>query len=214
MNFPSEEILEYIEKLSPKEPELLNKLDRETNLNVPMPTMLTGHVQGRFLSFMSKMLRPGRILEVGTYTGYSAICFAEGLANGGSIHTIDYNEELEEIALRYFKEAGLEDVIKRFQGDAMEIIPGLEGKYELIFLDADKENYPNYLPMLKEKLAENGLLMIDNTLWSGKVLDPAQVGDKETKGIQKLNKMVAEDPELESFLLPMRDGITLVRIAQ
>ena len=211
MNFPSEEILEYIEKLSPEEPDLLKKLDRETNLNVLMPTMLTGHVQGRFLAFMSRLLRPARILEVGTYTGYSAICFAEGLKEGGVIHTIDINDELEEIALRYFKEAGLQDIIKRIQGDAMEVIPKLEGKYDLIFLDADKENYPNYLPMLKERLSENGLLMIDNTLWSGKVLEPAHSGDRETLGIQKLNKMVADDPDLESFLLPMRDGVTLIR---
>ena len=210
MNFPSEEIFEYIEQLTPEEPEILKKLDRETNLNVLMPNMLTGHVQGRFLAFMSRILRPKRILEVGTYTGYSAICFAEGLKEGGVIHTIDINDELEEIALRYFKEAGLQDIIKRIQGDALEIIPTLEGKYDLIFLDADKENYPNYLPMLKKRLAPDGLLMIDNTLWSGKVLDPAHSGDKETQGIQKLNKMVAEDPELESFLLPLSDGITLV----
>ena len=196
MNFPSDEILEYIEKHSPEEPEILKKLDRETNLNVPYPTMLTGHLQGRFLAFISRLLRPERILEVGTYTGYSAICFAEGLKEGGVIHTIDINDELEEIALRYFKEAGLQDIIKRIQGDAMEVIPKLEGKYDLIFLDADKENYPYYLPMLKQRLSENGLLMIDNTLWSGKVLDPAHSGDRETQGIQKLNRMVADDPDL------------------
>jgi predicted O-methyltransferase YrrM len=211
MNFPSEEILEYIKRLSPEEPELLKKLDRETNLNVIMPTMLTGHVQGRFLSFMSRMIRPSRVLEVGTYTGYSAICFAEGLAEGGVIHTLDINEELEEIALRYFKEAGLQDIIHRMQGNALEIIPALDGKYDLIFLDADKENYPNYLPMLKEKLSANGLLMVDNTLWSGKVLDPSHTGDKETQGIQKLNELVSKDPDLESFLLPLRDGVTLIR---
>ncbi len=211
MNFMNEDILAYLEDHTPAASELLNRLERETNLTVPYPNMLTGHVQGRFLAFMSKLLRPKRILEVGTYTGYSAICFAEGLAEGGVIHTLDKNPELEDIAIRYFQEAGLEEKIIRHQGDAMSLIPELEGTFDLIFLDADKENYPHYLGMLKDKLKPGGLLMIDNTLWSGKVLQKAHSGDQETQGIQKLNDMVKEDPELESFLLPLRDGITLVR---
>jgi len=214
MNFLSEDIIAYLEDHTEPEPELLNKLNRETNLTVPFPNMLTGHVQGRFLSFISKLLRPRNILEVGTYTGYSAICFAEGMAEGGKIHTIDKNPELEDIAMRYFKEAGLEKSIMPYQGDALEIIPELEGTFDLIFLDADKENYPNYLGLLKDKLSLNGLMMIDNTLWNGKVLKKAHSGDQETQGIQKLNKLVVEDPELDSFMLPLRDGITLVRSKQ
>jgi len=211
MSFLNEDILAYLEEHTLPEPELLKKLDRETNLTVPYPNMLTGHVQGRFLSFISKILRPKNILEIGTYTGYSAICFAEGLARGGHIHTIDNNPEVEDIANRYFREAGLEDVITRYHGDALEIIPELKGTFDLIFLDADKENYPNYLGILKEKLDQNGLMMIDNTLWSGKVLHKPYSGDSETQGIILFNKMVKEDPDLDSFLLPLRDGITLIR---
>jgi caffeoyl-CoA O-methyltransferase len=211
MEFLNEDILAYLEEHCPEEPELLKKLDRETNLTVPYPNMLTGHMQGRFLSFISKLLRPKKILEIGTYTGYSAICFAEGLAGDGHIHTIDNNPEVEDIAIRYFHEAGLKDTITRHEGNAMEIIAEMEGTFDLIFLDADKENYPNYYPLLKEKLSKSGLLMVDNTLWNGKVLKPAHSGDQETKGIQKFNKMVKEDPEVDSFMLPLRDGITMIR---
>lgn len=211
MSFLPEEFNEYIEGFLSAEPGILKKLDRETNLKVPYPNMLTGHVQGRFLAFMSRMLQPARILEVGTYTGYSAICLAEGLAEGGELITIDKNPEIAEIALRYFKESKLENTITRIEGNALEIIPALEGLFDLIFLDADKENYPEYLDIVMEKLSPHGLLMIDNTLWGGKVLHPAHPGDSETQGIQKLNKMLSEDPKLESYLLPLRDGITLVR---
>ena len=211
MSFMNEDILAYLEEHTPPEPELLKKLDRETNLRVPFPNMLTGHVQGRFLSLISKILRPKNILEIGTYTGYSAICFAEGLARGGHIHTIDNNPQVEDIAKRYFREAGLQNIITCHQGDALTVIPELQGTFDLIFLDADKENYPNYLGILKEKLGQNGLMMIDNTLWSGKVLYKPHSGDHETQGIQKFNKMVSEDPDLDSFLLPLRDGITLIR---
>ncbi|MEE4257561.1 MAG: O-methyltransferase [Bacteroidales bacterium] len=211
MSFLPEEFNEYIEGLLPPEAETLHKLDRETNLNVPYPNMLTGHVQGRFLAFMSRLLRPKRILEIGTYTGYSAICLAEGLAEKGELITIDKNPEVAGIAVRYFEQAGLGNVITRIEGDALEIIPSLEGTFDLVFLDADKENYPEYLDIVLEKLSPGGLIMIDNTLWGGKVLRPAHSGDRETEGIQKLNKMLSEDPKLESFLLPLRDGITLVR---
>jgi len=211
MNFLSEEIIAYLERMNPEEPELLRKLDRETNLKVPYPNMLTGHLQGRFLAFISKMIRPESILELGTYTGYGSICLAEGLAPNGHIHTIDKNPEVEEIASRYFREAGLEDRITRHQGDAMKIIPAMQENFDLIFLDADKENYPAYLELLKGKLQPNGLLLADNTLWNGKVLHEAHSGDHETKALQEFNQMVAEDPELDSFLLPLRDGITMIR---
>lgn len=213
MEFINGDILNYLEELCPEEPALLKKLDRETNLTIPYPNMLTGHVQGRFLAFMSKLLRPKKILEVGTYTGYSALCFAEGLAEGGQIHTIDKNPELEDIASRYFREAKLENIITRHLGDAMEIISSLEGKFDLIFLDADKENYPAYLALCKDKLSPGGLLMVDNTLWSGKVVKKVHPGDLETKGIVVFNKMVKDDPDLDSVVLPLRDGISLIRLA-
>ena len=211
MEILNEDILAYLEDNSQAEPELLKRLDRETNLNVPYPNMLTGHVQGRFLSFISKMIRPRNILEIGTYTGYSAICLAEGLAPGGHLHTIDSNEEVRDIALKYFHEARLDDRITRHQGNALEIIPQLGTKFDLIFLDADKENYPEYLSLCKHKLEPEGLLMADNTLWSGKVLQKAQSGDYETKGIAAFNRMVKDDGDIDAVILPLRDGITLIR---
>lgn len=211
MEFISDELLAYLRDQCPEEPPLLKRLDRETNLCVPYPNMLTGHVQGRFLSFISKLIRPEYVLEVGTYTGYSSICFAEGLARGGRIFTIDKNPEVEDIARRYFKEAGLEEIIRYIQGDALKIIPGLDEKFDLIFLDADKENYPAYLPLCKQKLRPGGLLMADNTLWSGKVLQKARSGDYETKGIARFNEMVRHDPDLESIIIPLRDGVSLIR---
>ncbi len=211
MEILNEEILAYLEDNSQAEPELLKRLDRETNLTVPYPNMLTGHVQGRFLSFISKMVRPRNILEIGTYTGYSAICLAEGLAPGGHLHTIDSNEEVRDIALKYFQEAGLDDRITRHQANALEIIPQLETKFDLIFLDADKENYPEYLSLCKHKLEPEGLLMADNTLWSGKVLQKAHSGDYETKGIAAFNRMVKDDGDIDAVILPLRDGITMIR---
>jgi predicted O-methyltransferase YrrM len=211
MNFLNKDIIAYLEDHCPQEPELLNKLDRETNLTVPYPNMLTGHVQGRFLSFISKLLIPGSVLEIGTYTGYSAICLTEGLADGGQLHTIDMNPEVEEIARRYFREAGLQDVIVQYSGNALDIIPTMKESFDIIFIDADKEHYPDYLELALEKLNPRGLIMADNTLWGGKVLHRPQSGDRETQGIIRFNKMVKEDPGLESFLLPLRDGITLIR---
>ena len=212
MTFLNEDILAYLEHHCPDEPPLLKKLDRETNLTVPYPNMLTGHMQGRFLSFISKLLRPKNVLEIGTYTGYSAICFAEGLADGGHIHTIDKNPEVADIANSYFLEAGLENMIIRYEGDALEVIPNMKDTFDLIFLDADKENYPEYLALSKTKLKANGLLLVDNTLWGGKVLHKAHSGDQETQGISRFNQMVKDDPELDSFLLPLRDGITMIRL--
>ena len=212
MNFLNEELIAYLEDHCPQEPELLNKLNRETNLTVPYPNMLTGHVQGRFLSFISKLLMPGSILEIGTYTGYSAICLAEGLADNGQLHTIDMNPEVEEIAGRYFREAGLQEVIVQYSGNALDIIPTMEETFDIIFIDADKEHYPDYLELALGKLNPRGLIMADNTLWDGKVMRKPQPGDRETQGIIKFNKMVKEDLELDSFLLPLRDGITLIRL--
>lgn len=211
MEFMSDGILEYLDGHCQPEPALLRKLDRETNLKVPYPNMLTGHLQGRFLAFISSLMKPRNILEIGTYTGYSALCLAEGLAKEGHLLTLDNNPEVEDIALRYFREAGLERSISRRQGNALEIIPTLNEKFDLIYLDANKENYPEYLSLLKEKLSVNGLMMADNTLWSGKVLEQGHPGDQETNGIKTFNRMVKDDPAIDALILPLRDGITLIR---
>ncbi len=207
----NDELWEYLAGHCQPEPELLRRLDRETNLKVPYPNMLTGHLQGRFLAFISGLLKPKKVLEIGTYTGYSALCLAEGIAGGGSLITIDNNPEVEDIAMRYFREAGFENTISRLQGNALEILPTINETFDLIYLDADKENYPRYLSLCKEKLNPDGLLMADNTLWGGKVLEPGHPGDQETAGIKTFNRMVKDDPAIDALILPLRDGITLIR---
>ncbi len=175
-----------------------------------MPRMLSGHHQGRFLAFISKLLRPQYILEIGTYTGYGTLCLAEGLRDDGVIHTIDYNEELADIQLRYFRRSAYADRIIRHTGDAREIIPGLTEKFDLIFLDADKLNYPHYYDLLKSKVHPGSLLIADNVLWSGKVLDE-KFQDKDTAGLREFNRRVHRDPEVEHILLPLRDGLMMLR---
>jgi caffeoyl-CoA O-methyltransferase len=209
MEFISPDLQAYAEKFTSTEPTVLSELNRETWEKVAYPRMLSGHIQGRMLSFFSKMLRPHRILEVGTYTGYSAICLAEGLAQGGSIDTIDINAELQEMVLRYFHKAGIADVARMHVGDARQIILGLDGPYDLVFIDADKENYCNYLDLVLPKLRSGGVILADNVLWSGKVLDTA-VTDIETQGLRDFVKKVAARKDLEFVLLPVRDGIMAV----
>lgn len=209
MEFISPDLQAYAEKFTSTEPTVLSELNRETWEKVAYPRMLSGHIQGRMLSFFSKMLRPHRILEVGTYTGYSAICLAEGLAQGGSIDTIDINAELQEMVLRYFRKAGIADVAWMHVGDARQIILGLDGPYDLVFIDADKENYCNYLDLVLPKLRSGGVILADNVLWSGKVLDTA-VTDNETQGLRDFVKKVAARSDLEFVLLPVRDGIMAV----
>ena len=209
MEFISPDLQAYAEKITSTEPTVLSELNRETWEKVAYPRMLSGHIQGRMLSFFSKMLRPHRILEIGTYTGYSAICLAEGLAQGGSIDTIDINAELQEMVLRYFRKAGIADIARMHVGDARQIIPVLDGLYDLVFIDADKENYCNYLDLALPKLRPGGVILADNVLWSGKVLDTA-VTDIETQGLRDFVKMVAARTDLEFVLLPVRDGIMAV----
>lgn len=209
MEFISPDLQAYAERFTSPEPDVLAALNRETWLKVPSPRMLSGHIQGRMLSLFSKMLRPRRILEIGTYTGYSAICLAEGLAQDGSLDTIDINAELEEMVVRYFKAAGIADRAKMHIGDARRLVRELDGPFDLVFIDADKESYCDYLDLIVPKMRSGGVILADNVLWSGQVLDP-NVTDRETQGLRDFVQKVAERSDLEYVLLPVRDGIMAV----
>lgn len=211
MNFIDEKIEDYSLNHSHPESDVLKKLNRETHANVLMPRMLSGHMQGNFLSMLSALIQPKNILEIGTYTGYSSICLAQGLVKGGSIDTIDINEELEEMANTYFKEAGLLGKIKIHIGKALDIIPTLKKKYDIVFIDADKINYPAYYDAIFDKVNKGGYIIADNVLWSGKVVDDPKTMDPDTKAIDMFNKKVKGDKRVEATLLPLRDGIMIVR---
>jgi predicted O-methyltransferase YrrM len=176
-----------------------------------MPRMLSGHLQGRFLKMISCMVNPSQILEVGTFTGYSSICLAEGLKDGGMVHTIDINEELTPMVLRYIKESGMENKIKTYTGNALNIIPVLNHTFDLVFIDADKENYSKYYELVINKVRRGGFIVADNVLWSGKVTDPAFRKDEETKAIMEYNDMITRDPRVENVLVPIRDGLMIAR---
>ena len=201
----------YITDHSSPEDDLLKRLNRETHLKVLNPRMLSGHVQGRFLEMISKMIRPQRILEIGTYTGYSAICLAKGLAGNGILHTIEVNPELEEFAKRYFREAGLESQIIQHGGDALELLPQIDETFDLVFIDAAKESYLDYYHLIFDKVRKGGFILADNALWDGKVVDPNQVQDKETQGIMAFNDFIRKDDRVENVLLSLRDGIMIIR---
>jgi len=212
MDFLKRELQEYIENHTEEEPEILKKLNRETYSKILMPRMLSGHLQGRVLSMLSKMIKPKRILEIGTFTGYSAICLAEGFEEGGELITIDVNEELEDMARRYFVKAGLEEVIDYRIGNAMKIIPDLAGSFDLVFIDADKENYSHYFDMVIDKMNVGAFLIADNVLWSGKVIEEDEVEkNKDTKGIVMFNKKIQDDKRVENVLFPIRDGLMIIR---
>lgn len=209
-NFINKDILEYSEKYSQQEPEILQELNRETHLKILNPRMLSGFFQGRLLSIISKLIKPKKVLEIGTYTGYSAICIAEGMNKNGIIHTIDKNEELNTIQKKYFKKSGLENNIIQYNGCALDIIPKIEEKFDLIFIDADKENYINYFNLVIDKLNNNGVILADNVLWSGKVIN-SEDHDLTTNVLREFNKMVNNDNRVETILLPIRDGISIIR---
>jgi caffeoyl-CoA O-methyltransferase len=211
MEFLPIEIEKYALTHSDEEPEVLKKLNRETYSKVLMPRMLSGHLQGRLLSMFSKMIQPKTILEIGTYTGYSAICLAEGLQPDGKIITIDINEELEDLVRKYFKESGIEKQADYRIGNAMQIIPTLTETFDLVFIDADKENYINYFNLVFDKVKPGGYIIADNVLWSGKVLGDYDKLDKDTKTIVDFNKKITEDTRVENLLLPVRDGLMVVR---
>ena len=212
MNFIPEALDNYAVEHTQPEPELLARLARETFQKVLQPRMLSGHYQGRLLSLLSKIIAPQRILEIGTYTGYSALCLAEGLKPGGELHTIDINEELTDLQKKYFDLSPYNDQIHPHLGDALEIIPKLSGTFDLVFMDGDKPNYPAYFDLIIEKINPGGILLTDNVLWSGKVVEDVKEDDISTIALLKYNKMVAEDKRLETILLPIRDGLSITRI--
>ena len=212
MHFLPEAIDDYILEHSAKEPEFLAKLNRETNQKVLQPRMLSGNYQGRILSLISKIIAPKSILEIGTYTGYSALCLAEGLAKDGMLHTIDINEELYDFQQKYFQASAFKDNIKQYIGDAREIIPEINSKFDLVFIDADKPNYPAYFELIIDKMNPGGVILSDNVLWSGKVVKPVKPDDESTQALLKYNKMLAEDKRIETVILPIRDGLTLSRL--
>lgn len=209
MDFISDELKQYIDKHSMKESDLLKALDRETHHKVLLPRMLSGSYQGRLLSLLSKMVSPKKILEVGTYTGYATLCLAEGLAKAGSIDTIDHNEELVDMQRRYFDQSPYSNQIVQHLGDAKDILKTLSGPYEMVFLDADKENYPLYFDLIIDKLKTGGILLSDNVLWSGKVLLSAT--DEATAALQAYNQKINLDARVETIILPVRDGLTITR---
>jgi caffeoyl-CoA O-methyltransferase len=212
MEFIEESIQRYAEQHTSEESDLLKKINRHTHANILMPRMLSGHLQGRLLSMISHMIRPKTVLEIGTYTGYSAICLAEGLQPGGKLITLDINEELEEVVRKYFVEAGLEEVVDYRIGNALSVIPTLNTQFDLVFIDADKENYLRYYDLVIKKVNLGGYILADNVLWSGKVLN--QKADKDTLAIKEFNERVQNDSRVENILLPVRDGITIIRKVQ
>ncbi len=205
----SEEINTYSESFTSPESELLNELSRKTYMSTLSPQMLSGHLQGRALSLISKLVNPRRILEIGTFTGYSALCLTEGLAEGGLLHTIDVNNEFTDIAASYFERAGVQQKIIQHIGEGTEIIPTLQEKWDLVFIDADKSNYPNYWDLVADTVKPGGLIIADNVLWSGKVLKENQ--DSETKALCTYSKKVRDDKRFETVLLPLRDGLLIAR---
>ncbi|MBA6153321.1 O-methyltransferase [Gelidibacter maritimus] len=211
MHFISDQLEDYIENHSENEPELLQRLSRETHQKILQPRMLSGHYQGRVLSMISKLVNPKYILEIGTYTGYSALCMAEGLQKNGELHTIDSNEELVDFQRRYFDESFFGNLIHQHLGNALDIIPQLKTNFDLVFIDADKENYSNYFHLIIDKLNPGGLILSDNVLWSGKVLESLKKDDIATKAIVAYNKLLKDDDRIETILLPIRDGLTISR---
>lgn len=202
--------LYILDHITPED-ELLMELNRQTHVKVLRPRMLSGHLQGQFLYLLCKMMNPSRILEIGTYTGYSAICMARGLAEGGSLDTIELNDELQPFISGFLKKAGLDHVINLHVGSAVDIVPKLQGSYDLAFIDGDKREYPDYYPLVLEKVRRGGFILADNVLWDGKVVQPLAPNDSYTKGILDFNRMVADDPRVEKVILPIRDGITVIR---
>lgn len=211
MEFLDEKLAQYIEQHSDAEPLHLQKLNRETQLKVLMPRMISGHFQGRVLSMLMKMIKPKRILEIGTYTGYSALCMAEGLEEGGELITIDINAELEEMVRTHFEATEYANKITYLLGDAKNIIPTLIGKFDVVFIDADKENYAMYYDLIFDKLNIGGYMIADNVLWSGKVVAEGIKIDKDTKALLDFNDKVQADERVENVLLPIRDGLLVAR---
>ncbi|MCK5400676.1 MAG: class I SAM-dependent methyltransferase [Flavobacteriaceae bacterium] len=211
MQLIPKELDDYVVKHSEDEPELLQQLNRETYQKILQPRMLSGHFQGRVLSMISKLVNPKNILEIGTYTGYSALCLAEGMQSDGELHTIDIDEELYNFQRKYFDKSKFGQQIHQHLGNALEIIPNLDKTFDLIFIDADKENYSNYFNCVIDKLNSGGIILSDNVLWSGKVIEAFQPDDTSTKALIEYNTLLKNDERIETVLLPIRDGLTISR---
>jgi predicted O-methyltransferase YrrM len=212
MNFLPEKIDNYVVEHSQQEPKILQELSKETWQKVLNPRMLSGAFQGRVLSMISKLIQPKTILEIGTYTGYSALCLAEGLSSKGKIITIDKNEELETLQNKYFTKSGFRNQIEQKVGNALEIIPQIDEKFDLVFIDADKSNYVNYFHLMIDKMNSGGIILSDNVLWSGKVVEELNPKDIDTKVLLEYNKLLNSDDRIETVLLPIRDGLTISRV--
>ncbi|MFZ4672072.1 MAG: O-methyltransferase [Flavobacterium sp.] len=212
MHFLSEELDSYVANHSENEPELLAQLNKETHQKILQPRMLSGHFQGRVLSMLSKIIHPNTILEIGTYTGYATLCLAEGLAENGTIDTLDIEEELVDFQRKYFDKSPWANQIIQHLGDAIEIIPTLNKKYDLVFIDADKENYISYFHLIIPMMNKGGIILSDNVLWSGKVLEEIKPNDITTKILLEYNQLLKEDNRVETVLLPIRDGLTVSRV--
>jgi predicted O-methyltransferase YrrM len=211
MDFISSKLQAYAESHTEMEPELLQQLAKETWQKVLQPRMLSGHFQGRLLSLISKLVQPTSILEIGTYTGYSALSLAEGLSKEGKLHTIDRNEEVYDLQRKYFDLSGFGPQIIQYTGDARRIIPEIDIQFDLVFMDADKKSYPKYFELIIDKLKPGGLLLSDNVLWSGKIVETLHPKDEDTKALLAYNTLLRDDPRIETVLLPIRDGLTLSR---
>jgi predicted O-methyltransferase YrrM len=211
MHFIPEELDNYVVAHTQDEPKLLQQLNRETYQKILQPRMLSGHYQGRVLSMLSKLINPKNILEIGTYTGYSAICLAEGMQTNGELHTIDIDEELYDFQRKYFDKSKYGSQIYQHLGNALDIIPKLEMTFDLVFIDADKENYANYFNCVIDKLNSGGIILSDNVLWSGKVIEPLQKDDTSTPALIEYNTLLKNDARIETIMLPIRDGLTISR---
>lgn len=214
MNFLPDNIDQYAADHSQNEPALLSELFKETWQKALVPRMISGHFQGRVLSMISKLISPKTILEIGTYTGYSALCLAEGLHKNGILHTIDHNEELSDLQKKYFDRSDYKDQIKQHTGEALDILKEIHGPFDLVFIDADKSNYSNYFNAIIDKMSPGGVILSDNVLWSGKVTEAPNPKDLDTMALIEYNTLMNEDPRIESVLLPIRDGLTLSRVKE
>ncbi|MEO0059202.1 MAG: hypothetical protein RLZZ312_849 [Bacteroidota bacterium] len=212
MHFLSQDLEDYIENHSGNEPELLKQLNKETYQKILLPRMCSGHFQGRVLSMISKLVNPKNILEIGTFTGYATICLLEGIQKNGHLHTIDIKEELVDFQRKYYDLSGKGNQITQHLGEAIDVIPTIDLKFDLVFIDADKENYINYFNIVLPKMNVGGIILSDNVLWSGKVVEPLQENDLSTKVLLEYNKILSNHPNLETVLLPIRDGLTVSRV--
>ena len=212
MHFLSQDLEDYIENHSGNEPELLKQLNKETYQKILLPRMCSGHFQGRVLSMISKLVNPKNILEIGTFTGYATICLVEGIQKNGHLHTIDIKEELVDFQRKYYDLSGKGNQITQHLGEAIDVIPTINLKFDLVFIDADKENYINYFNLVLPKMNVGGIILSDNVLWSGKVVEPLQENDLSTKVLLEYNKILSNHPNLETVLLPIRDGLTVSRV--